>query len=101
MVVINTLYLNVSAFYPLFVEENYSENVNPTMVSIVLCSFELSGVLFTPINATTISKMGRKNAILIGLIIICLSTISLGLIAFIDNEHWALFFVLSVISRFV
>jgi MFS family permease len=95
----STLYLSVSAFFPLFVADHYVNHINTTMVAIILSSFEFAGVVSTPIHAVTISKMGRKNALLIGLLVLFLSTVSLGLMAYIDYDHWEIFFWISIVSR--
>jgi predicted MFS family arabinose efflux permease len=55
------------------------------MVSIILCAFEVSAVLSTPIHAITISKMGRKNAMLIGMVAILIATYMLGFLAYIPK----------------
>jgi MFS family permease len=99
--VTNILYLNVGAFYPLFVEKNYNDDINSTLVAIVLSSLEFAGVVFSPIHAITISKMGRKNAIIIGLLILMIATFALGLISYIDYDKWGLFYAISILARFV
>lgn len=82
---VSTLYLNVGAFFPLYVDSNYKGYINTTMVSIILCAFEVSAVLSTPIHAITISKMGRKNAMLIGMVAILIATYMLGFLAYIPK----------------
>jgi MFS family permease len=99
-----TAYLNVSSFYPLFVNENYKDKINSTIVSVCLAAFELAGCLFTPIHGYTISKIGRKNAILIGFALLILSTTALGMVALIDSKkegNWKLFIAASFFARFV
>ena len=86
-VVCGTLYLSISSFFPLFVEAHYPM-INSSMVSICMSSFEVAGVLFTPVHAITISKMGRKNSIVFGFSILIFTTTSLGLLSYIPYDHW-------------
>ena len=71
------------------------------MVSICLSAFELAGFLFTPLHGWSISKIGRKNSIIIGFILMILSSTTLGLVSLIDKEKWQLFIVISFFARFV
>lgn len=93
--------MNVGAFFPLYVDSNYKGYINTTMVSIILAAFEVSAVLSTPIHAITISKMGRKNAMLVGIVAILIATYMLGLLAYIPNEKWFLFYSLAIFARLI
>jgi MFS family permease len=99
-VVCGTLYLSISSFFPLFVEAHYPM-ISSTMVSICMSSFEVAGVLFTPVHAITISKMGRKNSIIFGFSILVFTTTSLGLLSYIPYDHWKSFYYLATIVRFM
>ena len=100
MVVCGTLYLSIGAFFPLYVQQNFSE-INITMISICMSCFEAAGVLCGPIHAVTMSKMGRKNSIIIGHILIMLTTMGLGLISFIEATEWKTFYAVACIVRFI
>lgn len=100
MVVCGTLYLSIASFFPLYVQKNFSE-INITMISICMSSFEFAGVICGPIHAVTMSKMGRKNAIIIGHILILLTTVSLGLISNIEKTEWKTFYAVACLVRFV
>jgi len=56
------------------------------MIACTLCCFNLAGVVCTPIHAITISRMGRKNALLVGFWAILLSNTALGLCSLISEE---------------
>ncbi len=45
-----TLYLNIISFFPVYVKNNYSENINTFMVSICLGMNELAGIISAGIN---------------------------------------------------
>ena len=101
LTVVSTLYLNVGAFFPLYVDDNYKGYINTTMVSIILCAFEVSAVLSTPVHAVTISKMGRKNAMIVGIVAVIVATYMLGFLAYIPKERWFTFYALAIIARLI
>jgi Na+/melibiose symporter-like transporter len=101
LTVISTLYLNVGAFFPLYVDQQFKGKINSTMVAIILCAFEVSAVLCTPIHAITISKMGRKNAMLVGMITIIISTYMLGFLAYFPKDQWLSFYLLAIVARLI
>lgn len=96
-----TLYLNITSFYPLYCENNYKDYINTTMIAVAMSSFELSGVIFSPLHAATVSVMGRKNAILIGMMILLLTNTGMALLSLFDGTDWKWFFSLSIIIRFI
>jgi len=71
------------------------------MIACTLCCFNLAGVVCTPIHAITISKMGRKNALLVGFWAILISNTALGLCSYISAEQPTLFVALCCAARFV
>lgn len=69
------------------------------MIAVAMNSFELSGVMFTPLHAVTMSYIGRKNAILIGMLILMLTNTAMGLLSM--SSDWKWFFSLSIVIRFI
>jgi predicted MFS family arabinose efflux permease len=51
------------------------------MVGALVSFMELAGIIFSPIHGITISKMGRKNAWLIGSCSVIIGTFLLGCMA--------------------
>lgn len=96
-----TMILNVASFYPLYVETHYPEEISSVMVASALSCFQVAGVIFTPIHSITISKMGRKNSIIIGFICIFITNTALGALSLIPDADWRLFYSLSCLIRFV
>jgi len=86
MLVCGTLYLNISSFFPLYVNSVYGDKISTVMIACTLCCFNLAGVVCSPIHAITISRMGRKNALLVGFWAILISNTALGLCASISAE---------------
>ena len=101
MMVCGTLYLNISSFYPLFVKKKYGDEISTVVIACTLCCFNLAGVVCTPIHAVTISRMGRKNALLVGFWVILISNTCLGFCAYISEEQPWLFIGLCCIARFI
>jgi MFS family permease len=80
-IILALMYFNLSAFLPLFVEENYKENISTKMVGALVSTMELAGIVSSPVHASTISKMGRKNAWLFGTFSVIIGTFLLGCMA--------------------
>jgi len=96
-----TLYLNVFAFVPLYIQKNYAGEISVSMASFSLCAFELAALISAKIHQMTISKMGRKNAVILSYLLLILSTTGLGLLDLVDKSDWKLFIALLTILRFV
>jgi MFS family permease len=102
LVCCGTVYLNVMSFFPLFVKDKYGEDtISATMISVCMSAFEFAGIVTSPINASMISKIGRKTSLIIGFILIALSTFSLGALSYIDTTEWKTFYYASMATRFV
>ena len=97
--VCGTLYLNIVSFYPLYAEQKFPGYMTSTLVAVAMNTFELAGVLSTPIHAVSISKMGRKNSILIGLLVLFICNTAMGYISVIDDSG-AKFFWFTCLIRF-
>lgn len=100
MLACGTLYLNITSFFPLFVQKQFGDQINTVVIAITLSSFNFAGVVCSPIHAVTISKMGRKNALMIGFGCIFLSNTALGVCAYLAPEHPVLFTVCCCLARF-
>jgi MFS family permease len=74
-------------------------------VSLLLCyitiyrAFEVSALIFSPIVGSLLEKLGRKNAALIGFVIVVVATACMGLTAIIENEQ--VFLYTSIFIRFI
>jgi MFS family permease len=96
-----TIYLNIISFFPLYARENFPEKISLTMVSVCLSTFELAGVITSPINAIMISKIGRKTSLILGFSCIAVSTMGLGMLALIKTTEWRTFYYAAMAIRFV
>jgi MFS family permease len=70
------------------------------IIAVILTSFNFAGVVCSPIHAITISKMGRKNALIIGFIFIFVSNTALGVCAYLAPDHPTTFTICCCIARF-
>ena len=101
-VIVGIQMLSIAAFFPTYSKTNYGDNMDSTKSSIVMATFDLVGAIS---NATwhpyTMSKLGKKASIIIGLIVSCIGIVGNGAIAYISNDNWQLFFGLACLSRAV
>lgn len=80
-----TLYGNIATFYPPYKTLNHP-TVTDTMVGIVLASMEAGILLSSPLISLLLQKVGRKNFIIIGHLIMILASIGFGLLVYIEND---------------
>ena len=71
-----TQYLNIMTYYPLYVDQNFK--LNSTVVSWIMSSFAVSSILFNKLHSISINWMGRKNAIIFGLINVTIGLLMMG-----------------------
>jgi MFS family permease len=71
------------------------------MVAVAMCCFQFAGVVCPPIHSVTMVKMGRKNAVIVGFVCMIAANTGLGLLSFIPDTHWAVFYGTSMIIRFI
>ena len=95
-----TLFLNVISFYPLYSAQKYGDRMTTTLIAIAMCAFEFAGVVFTPVHAMSMSKMGRKNALIIGEVINVITNTIMGLLSLLSADKPMLFFWISALTRF-
>ena len=95
------MYFNLSAFAPLFIEERFEGKISNKMVGLMVAAMELAGVLSSPIHGLSISKMGRKNAWILGYLTVIVGTFMLGATSYYEKKDWKLFYTISVLGRFL
>jgi MFS family permease len=79
-----SLYMNVSAYLPLFVYEHF-----PTMTSLdvgaILSGYPISFLIATGIMSDAMISIGRKNVIFAGILIVSAATFMFGSAGFCTN----------------
>jgi MFS family permease len=86
---------NLSAFLPLYAASNNwtvtSDGTDTSLsdndISLILAAFSVAQVIFSPFNSLIKNWLGTKNTIVIGLILVMISTGGLGAIAIIMNGN--------------
>lgn len=90
------LYMNVSSLLPSYVEVNYPR-LNATYVGILMAIFPVGFLITAPIIGVYGEKVGRKNIVIIGVILITFATLAFGLASYFTNT-W-LFYSMSMLAR--
>lgn len=92
-----TLYGNIATFYPPY-KMHHHHTITDTMVGIVLATMEVGILLSSPFISMILQKVGRKNFILLGHIVMILASAGFGLLVYVESD--SIFFWLSVVLRF-
>ena len=107
--ILQTLYMNLASFLPLFAEEEFFW-VDESKIGLILAMFQVAYLIMAPIVGQNLQRFGRKNMILAGYVICILATLGFGVCANIspkqtkddkDNSGSKLFFGLSIAIRFI
>lgn len=60
-----TLFLNVENVLPTYIPDHYTK-IKPIDIAFILSAFEVSALIFSPFIGKYLNKIGRKNAIIVG-----------------------------------
>ena len=79
-----TLYMNISTLLPLEARDLFGKGVIPnTAIALIIAMFEIAYIISTPIIGYTLERVGRKNYIVLGYLIIVIGTIGTGFLPLI------------------
>lgn len=88
----NMMINNVVSFLPTFIEsntwvswDNYQLNQNDT--AIILAMFSIAQIIFAPVNGMIKNSLGSKNTIVVGFILLTVTTAGLGGLAYCKNPY--------------
>ena len=95
---LQTLFLSVETIIPLYIE-NKHPTISTAQVAFLISCVEVAGFIVSLLIGNFLEKMGRKNAIVIGFIIIVLGTSSLALTDYIINDNT--YYIVALICRFI
>ena len=73
-------------------------NISTVQTTLILSIFSVAQIVFAPFNAWIKNKMGAKNTLLIGFVMITVTTFGLGLLSLIKNSQS--FLIVALILRF-
>jgi Na+/melibiose symporter-like transporter len=85
-----SLFLSVETILPLYVDKKFNEEktqISPTLVSLIMISLEISSFIFSMIVPILSQRFGRKNVIVVGYLIVVLSTAALSFTYYIDDAQ--------------
>lgn len=92
----NTLFMNVCSLLPQFVAINFPTLTN-LLVGAVMGVYPIAYLLSAPFIGKYNPKVGRKNSLLIGIVITSVATLAFGLGGYCSTVTG--FLILSVIAR--
>ena len=96
--VAQTLYLNVAVLVPLFVHTTFPE-MNSFKVGALMAIFPIAYLFAAPLVGSTLTKHGRKSAVIGGVIMMTISTIIFALAGDLTNPDR--FYWVSFLARLV
>ena len=89
----------MTSFFPIFVKNKYHSQISDIEVSFCFSAFEIACVVSTKLNSVTISKMGRKNSILLGMFLLIISNFFIGTLYYLSEDYPKSFCTLMIVSR--
>ena len=96
------LLLNVISFFALFANDRYGEeHMSATLVSVLVVATEIGIVVSSPFYPFLATKVGRKDALTFGYIIMLVCNTICALVGDIPKENWILFSFLTFVFRFI
>jgi len=114
--------LNVATFLPLYTDEKHNwdgviklcpnpdkkkpedpekiecSEIGSIQVSAIISVFSIASIIFAPFNSFIKNKIGSKNSIILGFIMMGITTCGLGLLALINSSN--LFVFIAIVLRF-
>jgi len=76
--------MNISTLLPIYCRDHQPE-VDEPLQGLITSFFEIAYILSSPLIGWSLKKVGRKNYIILGYIIVIIGTIGFGLLRHITN----------------
>lgn len=92
------LYMNVSSLLPAYVDENYV-GLNALDVGILMAIFPVGFLIAAPVIGANLERVGRKNILYIGVIMMTLATLTFGMASYCTSAKS--FYAVSFVARFM
>lgn len=96
VVIIWSLYGNIVTFYPPYTAAKHP-SITDTMTGIVISMFEGTILLSSPVISLLLQRVGKKRFIILGSIIMIITSAGFGLTVYIQND--TVFFIASLLLR--
>ena len=91
------MFLNIASFMPIEMKKNQPE-IGPETFAIILGMYNVARLFFSVPIGSTISKVGKKNYILIGFVCLIISTAGFSILS--DGDKY-LYIGLALLFRFL
>ena len=91
-----SLYFNVCALLPEFVDSNFPI-LNSFDVGLLMAFYPIAFLVTAPLIGDSLDRLGRKNSLLAGILIMTVATLTFGLAGYFHNVK--VFFAVSFIGR--
>ena len=88
--------MNISTLVPTYVDENHKK-ISSLAVGIMFAAYQLTTLIVAPVLGDNLPRIGRRKAILIGVLVIPVATTLFALAALIDYDET--FYAVSLIAR--
>jgi MFS family permease len=99
MFVCNSLYMNVAALLPSFVDTNFSNEINSFQVGILMSVFPVGFLIAAPLTGMYAESIGRRNVLLIGVLVFSVATLTFGMASY--SKKASVFYWISLGARFM
>lgn len=91
-----SLYFNVCALLPEFVDQNFP-SLNAFDVGLLMAFYPIAFLVSAPVVGDRLDKLGRKNCLLAGILLMTIATLTFGVAGYFNNAKS--FFSVSFIGR--
>ena len=91
-------YLNIAALSPTYFEEEFPDR-GTIWLGVLLSGYPLAFIISVPFVGLNISRIGRKNSVVIGVVVMALATGLFGLAGYSGNFYS--FITLSFLARLI
>lgn len=92
--------MNIATLLPIEAKNLFGEGgISSAMIALIIAMFEIAYILSAPIIGTTLKKIGRKNYIVIGYLIIVIGTLGTAFLPFFEST--STFVAMAIIFRFL
>ena len=84
---------NMAAFMPPYIEQKKWVSADKYLLtsfdaSLILSVFSVAQIIFAPVNSKIKNCIGGKNTILLGFLLLTVTTFGLGAIARFEDPYW-------------
>jgi MFS family permease len=90
--------MSVTSYVPIFIHENFPD-MNAKQIGTILSAWQFSFAFWPIPLGILLHKIGRKNALIFGVILACIATVLYALFSYVKDP--TLFFWMNFVARFI